>query len=76
MFSKDRKPFEMIVLFKLVIQGENEPVTHFLARLEEVAAEEGVKFHSIENAFMMPSRNIFQKDQTEMVLQRIKEFKG
>ncbi len=62
-----------IVLFKLVVEGENKPTNAFYNRVKEIAEELGVKVHEFSNEFMMPTENIFHEDQTEMVLTRVKE---
>ena len=64
---------QQIVLFKLVVEGESRPTGVFYNRVQDLAEELGVKVHEFSNEFMMPTENIFHEDQTEMVLERVKE---
>ena len=64
---------EQLVLFKLVVEGGAKPADVFYNRVKDLAEELGVKIHEFSNEFMMPTENIFHEDQTEMVLERVKE---
>lgn len=64
---------KMIVLFKMIAEGEHTPVNNFYAKVEAAAEEEGVVLREFKNEFMMPTTNMLREDQTEMVMERIEE---
>lgn len=70
---KTYSELEMIVLFKMIVQGEDSPIDSFYKRVKKIAVEEGVVIHEFSNEFMMPTRNLLREDQTEMVLKRAKK---
>lgn len=63
----------MIILFKMIAEGEHTPVGDFYEKVEKLAEEVGVVLHEFKNEFMMPTTNMLREDQSEMVMERIKE---
>ena len=71
--ATERPAMKMIILFKMIAEGEHTPVNNFYAKVEAAAEEEGVVLREFKNEFMMPTTNMLREDQSEMVMERIEE---